>query len=396
MKDNVFQVLSSGSCCGCGACVNACPVDAIAYGEDTFGFTVPTLDNEKCINCKKCVGVCPALKQELSPSIKAYAGLNRNKEILIKSSSGGIFSELALDVLSDGGVVFGATLDDSFKVRHIKIEKAEELGRITRSKYVQSFMGDVFAQIKNELLQGRRVLFCGTPCQASAVRNFIGQRSSERLLIVDVVCHGVPSQRFFDSYLEFLSNSSGRELESYTFRHKTDVDNGMDWYAAYKLKGRSLKVRNWPEDSYNYLYMTSAIYRESCYECKYATGERAGDVTLCDYWGWEKSHGEFSYRDAVSAILVNTEKGDEAVDRIIERDVLRLYPTSPQSVRDGNGCLREPSKRHGDREKILSRWKNDGYAPIDADFKKRHRKQRLKYAIMRRIPKKLIYMLKKG
>ena len=171
-------------------------------------------------------------------------------------------------------------MDFEFVVKHIRIDKLEELPQILRSKYVQSNLGNIYHQILHDLKEGRKVLFAGTPCQVSAVNNCTPKIYKENILTVDIVCHGVPSQAFYNSYLNYLSLRNGK-IEKYTFRAKRQVNNGMSCFFSYKTN-RSNKTyfRNWPEDTYNYLYMMSYIYRESCYNCNYASSDRPGDITL--------------------------------------------------------------------------------------------------------------------
>ncbi len=227
------------------------------------------------------------------------------------------------------------------------------------------------------------------------MKNYVGEKSLESLVTVDIVCHGVPSQRFFDDYVDNLKKENKKELIFYAFRYKKNGKQGMNWHSAYQFSGKSkMIIKNWPEDSFNYLYMTSAIYRESCYNCKYAKSERVGDITLCDYWGWSKHHTEFTYKDSVSAILVNSDKGNYIIKKIAGNDVF-LVETDAEMIRNNNGCLKAPVVRNKLRDVILGEWKQHGYGVIEKQFKSTHRKQILKYSLMRHIPKKVILWLKK-
>lgn len=192
------------NCCGCGACISVCPVQAISYSKDKYEFTIPKVDENKCISCGKCISVCPLHSdREHSKVLSAYAAINRDEHTLMHSSSGGIFGAIAELVLRDGGVVYGVAMGDNFYVHHIRVDKISDLQKIQRSKYVQSYMGDVFTQITADIKNEKKVLFAGTPCQVESIRLYVQKNklSSEKLLLLDIVCHGVPSQAFFNSYI---------------------------------------------------------------------------------------------------------------------------------------------------------------------------------------------------
>lgn len=384
---NVAEIFSKSTCCGCGACVNACPVNAISYGKDELGFIIPNFDPEKCISCGKCVRCCPYQNIEEQHEIEftpvVYAALNANPEIVKNSSSGGIFYSLAKNVIERQGVVFGAAMDDSFKVRHIFVDSLLDLKKIQKSKYVQSFLDDTYAKVKSFLKDDRYVLFSGTPCQIAGLNSFLQNRKYENLLTVEVVCHGVPNQDLFDDYLKHIESKVGK-IQEYTFRYKSKPGNGMKWYSSYRTEKKRF-VRNWPEDSYNYYYMKSLIYRDSCYTCKFASSKRNADITLCDYWHWDELHKKDFYENAsVSGIVVNTSKGNECINRI--SSCVKLIKSDFGFLASNNSCLVHSCGVKKDREIILNMWKQDGYAVLDKAFKQKYRIQILKYKFLRRLP----------
>lgn len=213
-------------CCGCSACFNICPVQAITMQEDREGFKYPKIDERSCINCGKCEKACPVLHAEtagrtLHPAF--YAVWNRQDEARLSSSSGGVFRVLAEDVLVDGGVVYGAAFDVHNRLRHVRADSADALVPLTGSKYVQSEIGTAFCQVRADLKNGRRVLFTGTPCQVAGLYAFLGCDDAN-LLTADVLCHGVPSPAVFERYLESLGVGEKCRIE---FRNK---DNGWKKY----------------------------------------------------------------------------------------------------------------------------------------------------------------------
>lgn len=387
----IENVLNTERCSGCGACIHICPAKALIEDRDEYGFFKPGILMEKCIKCGKCVKVCPVENVRVHPALEVYAGYVRREGVRVKSSSGGIFAAIAGEVLDSGGVVYGSTMDDAFKVHHVCVADRENLPRIMRSKYVQSYMGDVYQQIIKDLNAGKTVLFAGVPCQTAAVQNFVdiaGNRGGGCLYTVDVVCHGVPSQAFFDSYMQNLFAKAGK-ISEYTFRAKRNVKNGMNWYFSYKTEADGkIHLRNWPEDSFNALYMKSCINRNSCYKCSYARSERTGDITLCDYWGWERYHNEFPPGSTVSAIIVNSVVGRDLFLSVQEQ--LKVVHAKMENVARHNSCLVRPTKAPEERQTTLDLWKNEGYSRVDEAYKKKNRMMIAKYALMRHIPQPIL------
>lgn len=392
-KNSIVSSVQKDECCGCGACINVCPVKALKYETDQYGFIIPAIDNEKCIMCGKCVSVCPVLDCKKRLPIRAYAAKTLDDRLCLKSSSGGIFGSIAKYILEKEGVVYGCTMDRNFTVKHIRIDCFDDLEKIMRSKYVQSHMGDIYRQIEEELKKNRIVMFSGTPCQVAAVNNYIPDKYKEKLFTIDVVCHGVPSQIFFDSYLKGLEKGAGI-IEEYIFRYKKTVNNGMNCYFAYRLKAsKKLKICNWPEDIFNFLYMKAYIYRESCYKCKFATIERTGDITLCDYWSWEKYHNQFSLGNTVSGVIINSAKAEEIVEQL--SDKIDFIETKIDDIKDNNSCLIKPSKLPLKRNEVLEFWKQQGMEELNRLFKKKNKKNILKYSLMRKIPPPVMNILLK-
>ncbi len=383
--ENIESIVKAGECCGCEACINVCPFGALRYTKDKFDFSVPAIDDAKCISCGLCTKTCPAIHAPKKSPIRAYAAIAKDKQMRFVSSSGGIFGNIANHVLESGGVVFGCTMDDDLIVRHIAVESKEDLSKIQKSKYVQSRMTDVYAQAKRYLARGRMVLFSGTPCQVAAMNNFLNEKEKNFLLLVDVVCHGVPSQALFDDYISFLEKKKG-VINEYQFRVKKIADDGMHWYSSYVLsKNNKQIVFDWTEDSYNYLYMMMYTNRDSCYSCKYASMERPSDITLCDYWHWDNYHKSFPAGATLSGVLINTEKGIAIFEKIKEN--FSIEDTKVGNIAAANGALCNYSGDIDKRNEVLTIWKNHGYQKLDQDFVAKHNKDIIKGIIRRHAPK---------
>lgn len=384
---NIFDSFDIEKCCGCGACINSCPAKALDYDTEKYGFIVPRINQDLCINCGKCIKVCPYNQEENKKNNiqESYAAVNKNQEIAVNSSSGGVFGAIASQVLNTGGVVYGCELSKELKSQHCRIESPKELYRVMRSKYIQSFMGDNFLHVKNDLKDGKTVLFSGTPCQIAGLRAFLGKTADlPNLYLVDIVCHGVPSQKLFDSYKEYIEQKRGKRIESYTFRYKNKYYNGMKWYSSYKLDNNKNYVYNWPEDSFSYYYMKAYTNRDSCYKCPFASLARQSDITLCDYWHWDECNLSFKKGSSVSAVIVHSEKGKRLLDET--RKELEVQETPIESIIKYNGCISHPVGKPQEREEILNRWITEGYESIDRNFITRNKWNIIKYCILRHIP----------
>lgn len=386
MNNSIQYNVPTHSCCGCGACVNICNKNAINYREDDYGFIVPEVDSEKCVNCGMCVKVCPALNSSKNNVQNAYAAISKDANLLLQSSSGGIFGVLASYILNKGGVVYGCQMDNNHIAQHIRVDNIEDLPQILRSKYVQSNLGFIFRQIKKDVNNGLLVLFAGTPCQVSAVKNYIGCKNN--LIVVDIVCHGVPSQKFFSSYITYLKRNNFN-FKSLAFRAKKQVYNGMNWYYSIKYAdSKAPTFHNWPEEAYTYYYMNSYTNRESCYECKYTTENRVGDLTLCDYWKWGWYHDTFKTGSTISGVLVNTEKGELLLERV--KSSIEIQKTELEWIVNNNSCLRTPAKRPMQREKLLDKWLSGGYESIQEMYKREYKYKILKSKIVMMMPQSLL------
>lgn len=225
-------------CCGCGACMNVCPKNAIRMAEDEVGFVYPEIDQNLCIGCGACKKACGYQMQPMMQKSEAvYAAASNDDNLLRKSASGGAFAVLAENVLKKGGVVYGAALpleNGKLEPKHLRIDTVERLTELQGSKYVQSAIGDTYAQAKKDLLDGKSVLFSGTPCQIAGLKQYL-KKDYENLLTVDIICHGVPSKRFFQSFMEDYGKKLGGTITEFYFRDKSK-GQGMITRSVYKNK----------------------------------------------------------------------------------------------------------------------------------------------------------------
>ena len=391
-------------CCGCGACMNICPKNAITMEADQDGFLYPVINSDLCIRCKACKTVCNYQKKhELNEPQKAFAAVNRNEKQLMLSASGGVFSAMATKILKEGGVVFGATL--SFEngyanPHHIGIDSIDDLPKLQGSKYVQSNIGDTYRLAKRYLLEGRKVLFSGTPCQIDGLYGYLKQ-DYDSLITMDVICHGVPNEILFNGYLQAeRKRRAAKEITGYAFRDKRKgwgMNGRIDYIGKDGLKKSDFIPARLT--SYNTFFLDGDIYRENCYCCIYAKRNRPSDLTIGDYWGIEIEHPEllgkngFNEKNGISCILANSAKGIAICDTM--KDSLQLHESSFLNVSHNNGQLLEPSKEGQAREKIIKIYKSNGYTAVENWFRKKYKKQIIIHTIYNKIPRGLRLKIKK-
>lgn len=301
------------NCTGCAACDISCPKNAIAMKEDSEGFLYPHINSEKCDICGICIKICPVQtvphgKSKIVPTL--YAGWTNDENLLNQSSSGGVFSELADNVICKGGVVFGAAYDKTMKVRHVVVETNEDLKALRGSKYVQSDVSDTYAQVQKYLKEERQVLFSGTPCQIVGLRAVI-KKGFDNLLTCDLLCHGVPSPKVFRMAINSIEKRYGSKVVGVFFREKS-----CGWlYPTIHIEfanGRYLNENN-TDNHFNLGFLKNIYLRPSCYQCPIKPGGPKADITLGDFWELLKYNPSLINRDGTSAILINTEKGRQMI-----------------------------------------------------------------------------------
>lgn len=370
-------------CCACGACLNICPKQAIKMQEDENGFLYPIIDNNKCIKCGLCVKTCALQNSKLTNTpLKTYAAQSNNTD-LKKSASGGIFASLAINEIKAGGVVYGAALENvngKLICRHIAVNNVTDLEKLQGSKYIQSNIGNIYQDVKKNLLEDKAILFTGTPCQVDGLRAYLGKKY-ENLYCIDIVCHGVPSNKMFQDYIETLEKKYNDKIIDFKFRDKT---KGWGLTAkGYTAKGYTAIISA-NVSSFYYYFLKSYIYRDSCYSCKYACKNRCGDITIGDYWGIETAHPEvlnnnteLDYKSGISCLIVNTYQGNKLIEKY--KDDLRLIESDFEKSAKENGQLNRFSILNAEkRNEILNLYSKNGYKGVEDSFKRIRILNRLK------------------
>lgn len=334
-----MEVLEDKSkCCGCHACYNVCPKNAITMIEDEKGFEYPIIDKEKCIECGLCRKVCPVLnsaKVENEPI--AYSAYNKDEKIRKESSSGGVFTLLAEEILNRNGVVFGASFDEEFNVHHTYIEDKEELKKFRGSKYVQSSIGNTYRKAKEFLENDRYVLFTGTPCQIEGLKSFL-RKEYDKLYTQDIICHGVPSNKIWDKYKQYRKEVDKGAPQKINFRNKDD--GWKEYNINFKYENTEYK-NNHNKDLYIKAFLQDIVLRDSCYNCSFKKKNRISDITLADFWGIEKVLPEMDDNKGTSLVIVNSKKGKELIEKVKDKmiykevnfdDAIQYNPSMTKSV----------------------------------------------------------------
>lgn len=341
------EIVSRKKCSGCTACMSICPKHAISMIEDNNGFKYPTINNNKCINCGLCKKTCPVINTKENESLnECYVAYSKEDEILKETSSGGIFPLIANEVLSQDGIVIGATLNDNNKLIHVAISKKNELDKLKGSKYLQSDLKNIFEYIK-ENLKENIILFVGTPCQVAGLKAFI-KKDRDNLICIDLICHGVPSYKLFNKYIKELEEKNNDKLLNYNFRNK---ETGWDTYsntATFKNK----KVTELAKDNnYMKLFLSNIALRESCFNCNFKLGNKYSDITLGDFWGIQSYYQDMYNKKGVSAIIINTKKGNIIFDSIKKELILKRCKLN--EIMSGNPSLSYSSKCPINRKKFF-------------------------------------------
>lgn len=305
LKDTIRDVPKE-ICTGCGGCYNICPADAISMEYDSDGFLAPVIDDEKCISCGQCLKHCASMfpVYDKSQEPVCYAAYASDARIRMNSSSGGLFSLFALETLKKNGAVVGAAFNEGFLVDQVLIESEEDLQKLRGSKYLQSDSGEIYRKVKKVLDEGRDVLFCGTPCQVGALNRFL-DKPYEKLLTIDLMCHGCPSPLLFRKYL--AETYPDKKLESFSFRDKS-VFGWSTEANAYFTDGTSQHTHR-DQDPWYRAFIPCVSVRKACDTCRFAHIPRQGDITLADFWGVAKYNPKFDDGKGTSLVILNSEKG---------------------------------------------------------------------------------------
>lgn len=373
------------TCTACDACMNICPKNAIAITEDKYGFYEPQIDKDACIQCGLCDKICPALHtSNCKLEYEAFCGYSLTPGVKAKSSSGGLFHALADYCIKSGGVVFGAAFNygqSDFRLEHCSSDEVG-LESLQKSKYVQSYIGLTYREVKKMLAKGRKVMFVGTPCQVAGLKSFLSNSPTDNLLTVDFICHGVPSMHFLKDHLKHIGFEDLSKIVTVDFRPKVKawvddivIEDDARRYQRYYVHDAFFR-------SFDFSYIS---LRKSCFTCSYSNGyNRKADITLADFWGIYKTDIKMdNWRTGLSLILVYTNKGHEAIRKL---NNVALTPVNIEDTAYVYRRNRSTYYPHEAREKFFLDYSEHGYdyAIANNDLKI-SLKERLSYDIKQAI-----------
>lgn len=328
--------LSEEECTACGACVNACPMDAISIELQSSGHLGLTM-KDSCVGCGRCEVVCMARRDRTSLGAerpRVYAAWSTNEQIRFRSTSGGVFSELARVVLSRGGVVFGAAYGEDHVVQYEYAEDEDGLARLRQSKYVQSEVGLAFRSVRSFLSKGREVLFCGAPCQVAGLRAFLGERLPG-LYLVDFVCRGVNSPKAYGAWIDELEREEGSSVSRVWFKYKVGGWKTSPKRTRVDFKSGASRVLEGAENRYMSGYLDSNLYlRPSCAACDFKGFPRQGDITVADFWGLDP---EVDDDRGASMVMASTPLGEKLLSDA--SDCLVIQQRDFKEIFAGNVCI---------------------------------------------------------
>lgn len=347
----MLTIQNKDACSGCSACVMKCPKHCITMQADNEGFLYPEVNRVDCIDCGLCEKVCHELHpyQQRKP-LNVYAAINNDEEIRLKSSSGGIFYLLAEKTISEGGVVFGARFDDEWQVILDYAETLEGMQPFMGSKYVQARTANAYKDAETFLKQGRIVLFSGSPCQIAGLHHYL-QKEYENLKTVDFVCHGVPSPKVWQRYLDEVVTSGKQAINDVKFRNKSNGWKKFNIVLSYNHEEETYSLCSWHQQNhYMRAFLSDMILRPSCHECKAKQGSSHSDITIADFWGIHIEMPEMDDDKGTGLVLVNTGKGRNALDwsKVTKKE------SSIEVASKNNGGLSSLTTPHPKRENFFA------------------------------------------
>ncbi len=377
------------NCCGCYACVNVCPKNCIVMKEDDEGFYYPNVNNSRCVDCKLCEKVCPIINKEkflqengleVNNTFVAYT---KNETIRRNSSSGGIFSELAVNVLNNDGAVFGVAFDSNFNAHHIMVNNVYDLNKLRGSKYIQSQVENTYQEAEELLKSGKLVLFTGVACQIAGLKTYL-RKSYENLITVDVLCHGVPSGKVWRKYIEYKQKKHNSKIKEFYFRNK---DKGWKLFTVkQKYANNQCESSIFTQDPFIQLFLGEICLRPSCYNCRFKDIKRQSDITIGDSWGIENYMPEMDDDKGTSVVIAHTEKGINLINCI--KDNLIIKNAELDEALPPTADSRKSVLPHKNRERLFRRLdKNTNIEKLADLVRDRFPKPSIKSRIKKKIKK---------
>ena len=351
--------------------------------EDDEGFLYPVADNEKCVGCGKCLKVCAftADHEDLMPDREerplAYAVKHRDEDVRRNSRSGGAFTAFSDVTLQHHGVVYGCAMVSNTKAKHIRTDNSVDRDKLRKSKYIQSDMSGIYDQIKQDLQSGKEVFFSGTSCQVAAVKRYcvVMGLNTEKLICMDILCHGCPSPLIWRDYIEKIKKEKGELIENVEFRDKEHF--GWNTHIeSMNVNGEFYSSKNFADIFYSHEFL-----RPACYKCYYRSVFHPSDITIGDFWRMEKTIPDFQDNKGVSLVLLNSDRGIELFNTVLNEIECR-----ESSIEAGRQQTFKPYPEPKTREYAWKMYRSKG---INGLIKYEHRRDRT-IGALKRLKRKLL------
>lgn len=348
------EIVDTKSCVLCKACFNICPTKSIKFTKEKNLFYYPQIDKDECIGCNMCKDICIILNpiKKMQFVKKVYAAKNKNDFQRSNSSSGGIFVLIAEQIISNGGTVAGVIMEDDLHAKYVVTDGMKDVSGIMGSKYVQSDMGLCYKEIEKTIKKDRTVLFVGCPCQVAAMKRYI---NSDKLITVDLICHGMPSEDVFKEYIRFMEKKYNSQVKNIQFRNKE-----KGWHlSSVKIIFDNGKVYSKPiiDDYYMKGFLDGLYLKEACYDCNFKNFNSGSDITLGDFWGAEVEQKEIDDNKGLSVVVVNSNKGEVLFKSINEKIIIK--ESSIDVCVKYNRNLFYPTRKNENKERFYYDFKNN-------------------------------------
>lgn len=360
----MIDIKAKEECCGCQACAQICPKSCVTMQPDEEGFLYPIVDTTACIQCGLCERVCPELHSTRSGEIApiAYAAYNRDEKTRMESSSGGVFTLLAEQVLNQNGVIYGVAMEHSY-VLHIRVDQKDGLKQLRGSKYVQSDTSGIYLQVKRDLDDRHLVLFTGTPCQIEGLKGFL-RREYENLICMDFICHGVPAPKVWEKYVSLREKTSGARIERVNFRHKKYGWEMFSMMIHFENKTAYHSKRK--NDLYMRTFMSDICLRPSCYHCSFKKRSRVADITVADFWGIDEACPDMNDEKGISMVVLHSRKGERLFE-LISKDMI-WRKVDVESAICSNLAMIRSSKMPENRQEFMKRIQTEPIEDLVPQF----------------------------
>lgn len=368
-----IRCISEKDCTGCAACANLCPTHSISMKADAEGFLHPVVEESSCIFCSLCLDRCPVGQASVPETAvcedakDCYAAWAKDSQIREQSTSGGIFSCLARELLKDGGCVIGARYREDQLVEHAGADCEEELMALRQSKYIQSEIGQSYQLARERLEQGRSVLFTGTPCQCAGLRAFLG-KAYPQLYLCDFICRGVNSPVAYQAYLRELEEQYQSKVRRVWFKNKTYGWNRFCTKIEFADGQEYLSDRENDAFMLGFIKSGRTLYlRPSCHACRFKGTKRPTDITLGDFWGVSLEN-KADADGGVSVVITHTDKGSALLERIAP--ALVIQKRDIREAERGNPCLvKSAEKNEAARQEFWDRIHKEPFRKIIMSIK---------------------------